>query len=137
MAFDINIWAVVAGGISAVVVGFVWYAPPLWRNVWAREAGIDPAAADVTKIHMAQRAFIAFVLAFVLSWVMAHFSVIWGVLTLGSALELGFWIWLGFMVPLLAGPALWERRSMTYVAIHAGYWLITTVAIAAIVSLWS
>ncbi|MAZ67162.1 hypothetical protein CL652_00065 [bacterium] len=136
MFFDVNIWTVFAGGIAAVVIGFIWYLPAIFGSTWLRLAGIDTADDEDTKNKMPQLVLSAFIAALILSWVMSQFALVWGAVTVGSALELGFWIWLGFMGPILLSSVLWERKHVTYAAINAGYWLVTTLSIAIIVSLW-
>jgi len=136
MFFDANIWAILAGGLSAVVVGFIWYAPPVFGNAWMSLAGLSPEKIEGAKKKMPLMAITGLIAATILAWVMAHFALIWGALTVGSALELGFWIWLGFMVPIHLSPVLWEQKPVKYFAINAGYWLVTTLVIAVIVSLW-
>lgn len=137
MVFDVNIWTVIAGGLSAVIVGFIWYAPAVFGNTWMKLAGIDPSLMEDSKKKMPKMALVGLVAALVLSWVLAHFAVVWGAVSIGSALELGFWVWLGFMVPILISPVLWEQKPIKYFAINAGYWLVVTLVIATIVGVWS
>lgn len=136
MLFDINMWAILAAGVSGVIIGMVWYAPAVFGNTWMKLAGITDKMREEGKKTMPKMAFLAFVAAVVLAWVMAHFAIIWGAFTIGSALELAFWIWLGFMLPVQLSAVLWEGKSMKYLAITAGYWLVTTMVTAIIVSLW-
>ena len=128
--------AVLSAGILAVVLGMVWYAPPVLGNMWMKAAGVDPKRVESEQKKMPLRAFIAFVFALVLAWVTMHFAAAWGVTSFLGAFELGFWIWLGFMVPVHLSPVLWEQKSLKYFAINAGYWLVVTLVIATIVSLW-
>lgn len=133
---DVNIWAILAGGLSAVIIGFVWYAPAVFGTIWMSLANVRAEDIEARKKQMPIMAFVGFVAAVILAWVLSQFAVVWEAFTLGSALELGFWIWLGFMVPILVGPFLWEHKSIKYVAINAAYWLVTTLVVATIVSLW-
>lgn len=41
---DFNWLAVIAAAVSAFVLGGIWYGP-LFKQVWCREAGIDPNSA--------------------------------------------------------------------------------------------
>lgn len=136
MFFDINIWAILTGGLSAVIVGFIWYSPVVFGKLWMALAGIADGDLEAGKKKMPLMAFTGFLAATILAWVMAHFAIVWGALTIGSALEIGFWVWLGFMMPVQLSPVLWEGKSLKYFAINAGYWLVTTVVVAIIVSLW-
>lgn len=134
---DVNIWIVLAGGISAVVIGFVWYAPIVFGKMWMELADIKPGSLEAGTAQRFTMALAGLVTATVLSWVLAQFALLWQSFTLGSALELGFWVWLGFMMPVIVGPMLWEQKSPKFVAINAGYWLVATLCIAVIVSLWA
>ncbi len=136
MIFDIHFVTVLMSGLTAVVIGSVWYAPFVFGNIWMQHIQMTPQSAERAKKLMPFMILAGFVFAMVLAWVLTQFAAVWGAVTLGSALELGFWIWLGFMVPPLLAPVLWEQKKVTYFAINAGYWLLTTLAIATIVSLW-
>jgi undecaprenyl pyrophosphate phosphatase UppP len=137
MVFDFNMWSMLAGGLAAVGIGFVWYLPAVFGNSWMKLVNMDSRNMEDAKKKMPMMALAAFVAAFVLSWVLAQFALVWGAVTVGSVLELGFWVWLGFMVPVLISPVLWEQKPIQYFAINAGYWFVTTLAIAAIVGMWS
>ena len=43
---------------------------------------------------------------------------------------------LTFALPILGIPALFERRSMTYILIHAGYWVLTLALMGGVLCLW-
>ncbi|PCI30793.1 hypothetical protein COB52_00940 [Candidatus Kaiserbacteria bacterium] len=136
MGFDANILAILAGGLSAVLVGFIWYSPMVFGRVWMALARLNPVQVEESKKKMPLMAFLGFSTAVILSWVIQQFTFVWGVKDLGGAMELGFWIWLGFMVPVLLTPVLWEQKSFKYFVINAGYWLVSTLVIAGIVSVW-
>ncbi|MBL4644685.1 MAG: DUF1761 domain-containing protein, partial [Candidatus Pacebacteria bacterium] len=117
--------------------GFIWYSPFAFGNAWMELAGLTPEKVAGAKKRMPFMVLAGFIAALVLSWVMSQFALVWGALTIGSALELGFWIWLGFMVPALISPVLWEQKPVKCFAINAGYWIVATLVIAVIVTLWS
>ena len=136
MLIDVNIFAVLAAGLASVVIGFIWYHPAVFGTMWMRIVNISPEDLEKGKKKMPLMALIGFVASVVLAWVLAHFSFVWGALTIGSALELGFWVWLGFMAPILLGPVLWEGKSVKFFAITAGYWLVAVLVASVIVTLW-
>jgi hypothetical protein len=136
MLFDLNIWAVLASAISSVLIGFVWYMPQIFGTMWMRLANIQPQDTEQSSKLMPAMAAVSFVASFVMAWVLAHFAFVWGALTIGSALELAFWVWLGFFVPILLGPVLWERKPIQLFAINAGYWLVSIGVMSIIITLW-
>lgn len=136
MLIDVNIWAILVAGLSNVIIGFVWYHPAVFGTMWMGAAGVSPEQAESGAKKMPMMAFIAFVAAVVMAWVLAHFAFVWGALTVGSALELGFWVWLGFMVPVHLSPVLWEQKSLKYFGINVGYWLVALLVASTIITLW-
>ena len=123
----------VTGGLLAVVIGFVWYSPKVFGSAWMQMVNPTPESVEAGKKKMPQMILVAFVAAMILAWLTSQFAMMWGALTIGSALELGFWIWLGFMMPVSLSPVLWEQKPLKYFLINGGYWLVTTqvVTIAA------
>ena len=137
MMFDVSLLPILAGGVASVLIGMVWYAPRVFGAQWMKSAGLREEDTKVSAAVMARSVFIGFVAAVALSWVLAHFSLVWGAMTFGSALELGFWVWLGFMMPLSLSPVLWERKPLLYGIINGGYWLAVAIVVSIIVTLWS
>src|SRR5512137_1772581 len=38
----LNLLAILVAGISAMLIGFIWYSPVLFAKPWMREMGYDP-----------------------------------------------------------------------------------------------
>ena len=126
---DIAIIPMVAGGILAVVIGFIWYSPRAFGSMWMQTVHFTPESVEVGKKKMPLMILVAFAAAMILAWLASQFAMMWGALTIGSALELGFWIWLGFMMPVALSPVLWEQKPLKHFFINGGYWLVTAQAI--------
>ena len=73
--------------------------------------------------------------AVVMAYVMAHFGIAWGVFDVIGAIELAFWLWIGFVVPVTLGVVLWEGKSVKLFFINAGYWLVSMVVASVILVL--
>jgi hypothetical protein len=59
-----------------------------------------------------------------------------GIIDWRAALNLGFWVWLGFPVQMLVGASLWDNKPWALDLIHAGDWLIKMLLIALILAKW-
>jgi len=114
---DVNLLAVLACGVSSLVLGGIWYSPLLFAKAWQREARLSDeqmAGGGMAKI---------FGLAFVLSLAAAF---VFG-LFLGPDMGFGASVAAGFSAGLCwVGAAfginyLFERRSVTLWLINAGY----------------
>ena len=52
--------------------------------------------------------------------------------TLGLAAQLAFWVWLGFVFPVLVGQMFTEGKSWRLTAINLGHRLAALLAMAAV-----
>ena len=125
---EVNLLAVLAGGVASLVIGGLWYAPFLLGKAWQREAGLSDeqmAGANMAKI---------FGLTFVLSLVAAYvFGMFIGTeMPLGAAVGAGFSAGLCWVGAALGISYLFERRSLKLWLINTGYHTLQFTAFGAI-----
>ena len=133
--FEVTLWPILAAGILNVVLGIIWYHPKVFGTAWMASAGITPEKAEAGKKKMPIMAFLAFLAAMVVAYVMNYFGIAWGVFDWIGAVELGFWCWIGFTAPTMLGMVLWEGKPVKYYAIVSGFWLVSFVAMAVVLVL--
>lgn len=133
--YEVTLWPVLGAGLASLVIGFVWYHPKVFGTLWMQLANVSPQVAEAGKKMMPVMAFVAFCASVVAAYVMNHFGIAWGVFDWIGGIELGFWIWLGFVAPVLLGAVLWEGRSLKLYAINAGYWLVSLAVMGVILTL--
>lgn len=140
---DVNYIAVLVSGVIAMILGGLWYGP-LFGKMWMQGMGWDPnnqaLMAEKKKasgLHYAQMFVLALIQAFVLAHVLWAFSVAdptyvgaW------AGIFGGFWIWLGFVLPIKYGDKLWGGKAFKYVAIDLGYYLVVLAVMGIVLSLW-
>lgn len=136
MDITINYLAVVAAGVVAYAVGAVWYSPIGFGKYWMKLMGFTPESMRSMPLTPAQAMSIGFVVFMLMSYVLAHFVVYTGADTWGLALQLGFWAWLGLMLPVIAGGWLWEGKSFKLFAFNAAYYLVSIEVMALVLGLW-
>jgi hypothetical protein len=128
---EFNWTAIIAAGLSAFLLGGLWYAPPLLGKVWQAAAGLsdEQLAAD----SQAQIFGLAAVLSIVAAAVFSMF--------LGPKPEMGFAIgagasaglcWVGATLGILY---LFERRSLKLWLINTGYATIQFTLYGVVLSL--
>lgn len=122
-----------------MVSGFIWYGP-LFGKTWARVVGAD--FSDLAKrAEMQKKAMplylVQFVLVLLQAYILAHFIKGWAE---ASSVETSLWIWAGFILPTVAGTAMWNNDSSsvawTRFGLQAGYQIICFIAFGFILGYW-
>jgi hypothetical protein len=112
----------------------VWYNPSVFGSAWMRMSNITPDQAEKGKKRMPLMALSGFVAAMFMAWVLSIVQAAFGVYDIISALDVGFWIWAGFVAPVLLGSVLWETKPFTLYLINATYWLLALLSMSAILA---
>ena len=137
MDTTINYWAVLVSAVASMVVGSVWYGP-LFGKLFMREMGMDklsPEEREKMKKSMGRSYALQFVASLVMFFVLAWYVItsihpgVWG----GVANAFG--LWLGFVVPLALGNAIWGGK-MTLFWLSIGNMLVTLLIAGAIIGAW-
>jgi hypothetical protein len=72
----------------------------------------------------------------VIAYVVARFVILIGVVDWKAAVQLGFWMWFGFVFMILVGAVVWDKVPWKLTAIHAGDWLVKLMLMAVILTVW-
>jgi hypothetical protein len=129
---EINVWAVLAAGVSSMVLGGLWYSPVLFGKAWSAASGVTEAQQK--SANMGKIMGTAFLLAVIGAAVFAMF--------LGPKPALGFATAAGFSAGLcwVAGSFginyLFEQKSMKLFVINGGYHTLQYTLIGAVLGLW-
>ncbi len=130
----INLTAVLVATVVSIVLGGVWYAKPVFGNVWQKLVKLSDT--DMKKDRM--MAYIGMILAsFVTAYVLAHIISYVQANTLWQGGQTGFWVWLGFVAAIMVSGGLFEHRRKKLVAINVFFQLLNLVVIGAILAVWS
>ena len=134
----INYLAVLVAAVASVVLGFLWYGP-LFGKTWAQLMGFDKKKmAEAKKKGMPKQTWILMILGtLVTSYVLAHFVDYLDATNLAGALQAGFWLWLGFIVPVQLGMVLWEGKPWKLYILNVAYYLVNLSIMATILALWA
>lgn len=136
---EINFIAVFFGAVASMVIGSVWYGPLFGRR-WMELNGGDPN--DIEKCKEMQKEamplyLVQFGLSLVQLYVLAHFVAAWKD---ASGVETSLWIWLGFVMPTVAGLSMWNsqpgKTKWALFLLSAGYQLLSFIAFGLILSWW-
>lgn len=138
--FDINYLSIFVAAIARMVIGSFWYSPLLFGKAWEKLTSVrttDPAKMATMSSKISKPAyfgsfistlFMAFVLANVLIWTGSSNAL--------SALQISFYMWIGFIAPVGLTTALFNKKPMMLFAIDYIHQLIVILAMAAILVTW-
>ena len=128
----INWLAIAVAGISAFVLGGVWYSPALFGRAWMTENNFS--VEDVQKGNKAKIFGWSFILSLLMAVNLAMFlndpkidlamGTVYGLLT-------GVWIFCGIAI-----VGLFEHKSARYIFVNGGYMLVALALMGAIIGAW-
>jgi hypothetical protein len=140
---QVNWLAVVVAAVAALVVGFVWYLPPLFGTRWAslvktygrpfaENPRLDPMRPANPLMPMGVWLIGFLVNALVLSLAIK----LLGIGSVGSATGLALLVWLAFAATLSSWPAAFARWPWGLWLINNGAYLVMQIVMAVILTLW-
>jgi len=129
---NINYVEILASGVAAMVVGFLWYGPVLGK-LWQKESGVTAAKIEAGKKEMPKTYGLMFIAALVQAYVLAMLISLAGATDMMSAATVAFWAWLGFVATVRLSDVLFEGKSTTLFGINVGYTLVTLIVMSAII----
>jgi len=142
---NVNWIALVVAALSTLVVGFLWYGP-LFGKAWMKETGMTEEKAR--KGSMPLRLGLSVILAFIAVFFIYANSVLTGgepgdlhgqekFLTFGHGVVHGISVALFISMPTLVTNALYEQKSVKYMLINVGYWIVSFAIMGGIVNAWT
>ena len=156
---EMNFLAILVAALSSFVVGFIWYNPKVFGNIWMKEIGMTEEKAkqgNMIKI---------FGLTFIFALIFASFIPLITIHEIGAvqlaggnekdealvaflqvhgghfrdfkhgALH-GFFAGLFLALPIVGTNALFEQKSWKYILVTSGYWVVVMTLMGAIICGW-
>ena len=137
---SVNYFAVLVAAVSAIVLGFLWYGP-LFGKPWMKLMGFTKESLEKSKKAGMTKTYVLMVLttlvtAYVLSHVISFATAFMQTSGISAGLSAGFWMWLGFTVPILMDAQMWEGKPWKLFWINASYRLVSLSLMGAILAGW-
>ena len=131
----INWWAVLVAGISAFVLGGIWYSPGLFGKAWMQESQVTEAA--IQKSNKGKIFGFTAVFSLLMAVNLAMFlsdspqqktDLSWG---MTAGFLTGIWTFCAIAI-----HSLFELKTWRYILINGGYSLVSLIIMGAIIGLW-
>ncbi len=133
----INLWAVLASAVASMIVGSIWYGP-LFGKLFMKEKGMDQWSKEKQaemKKNMGLSYLAQFIASLVMFYVLAGVVVGFGKTSLLGGMLTGFILWIGFVVPLALGEAIWGGKKTLFL-LSIGNMFVTLLVAGGILGLW-
>ncbi|WP_282071111.1 DUF1761 domain-containing protein [Polaribacter atrinae] len=163
---ETNIYIFLLAALVPLFIGFVWYGP-LFGNIWMKEMGFtkESLAGKNMILTFILCYIFSFFIAFLLQSLVIHQGGVFSTMLESGSMELqgetlayfedfmtkygnnyrtfkhgvlhGVLTGVFFVLPILSIIAMFERKSVKYVAINAGYWMVTLAIMGGIICEWA
>ena len=132
----ISLLALIVSALVAMALGFAWYSNTLFGKKWRSLSGISDATLKKMNTHMPQRLGVALIATLIMVYVLALALYALGADTFMLGAIVGFWIWLGFVVPIMLGSVLWEGKHHNFYLINVLHYLVIFILVGGILGWW-
>ncbi|MEO7979065.1 DUF1761 domain-containing protein [Flavobacterium sp.] len=157
---EINPFALLASALVTLVIGFIWYNPKVFGNVWMRENNLTQE--ELRKGNMLKIFGLTYIFSLMITMIemgltihqsgavgmvggppliesakpsfnafMADYGMAYRTFKHG-ALH-GFMSGLFFAFPIFGITGLFEKKSWKYIFVNAGYWIVTLTLMGGII----
>jgi hypothetical protein len=137
MFANVNLWAVLVSAIASMVIGSIWFGP-LFGKMFMEAMGMKkwtPKQRAEMRNRMVLSYIGQFIASLVMFYVLAGLIVGFGHLDLMGGIETALIVWIGIIVPVKFGDAVWGGKS-TLFWLGIGDMLVTMLAAGIIIGIW-
>ncbi len=135
---DLNYLAILVSVVSSFILGALWYSPLLFGKPWMKMMGFTQQHMEEAKKKGMAKLYIGnFIATLIMVYILSHFVDYAQAKTITDGLQLGLWVWLGFIVTLQFGSILWEGKPFKLFLINTSYRLVELLIVASILSAWA
>jgi hypothetical protein len=145
MEVGINWLAILVCAILSIVVGAIWYGP-LFGKIWMQMMGVDMSTVSPEKMKEMQKSsrplyVMQFLASLLTVYIFAFYVKGWQPQPgIHGGIINGFFVWLGFVMPTIAGQVLWSGKTKKMILqsflVSSGYQLLMFVIFGTILSIW-
>src|SRR5438309_1728652 len=139
MNVEVNYLAVILAAIVSMGLGFAWYSPMVLGKPWIKEKGFTPESIKREQKEMGKWYAVSFVLALLTAYVLSHVMTLaqnfFHYSAIATGLSSGFWMWLGFMMPVQATATLFGGKNWRLLGIDTGYQLVSILAMGVVIGI--
>ena len=134
---DINYAAILVASIASFFVGFIWYTPGVFGNMWMEMSGITKGDVKSRQKGMAGKMAAAFVAQLVMAYVLWFFMSGMNMTEPMQGMRIAACMWLGGVATTMLGIVIWENKPCKLYLLNAVHWLVAMVVMGAVLGYMS
>jgi hypothetical protein len=124
---NVNYLALALAVVAGMIVGAIWYG--VLAKQWMKAANVGPDELDQQPTLYIIAAACLFIMAWMMSGILIHF----GTMSLMGGLNMGAFLWLGFVVTTITVNHRFQGSSWGLTFINCGHWLAVLLVQGAII----
>jgi flagellar biosynthesis protein FliQ len=130
----VNVWGWILAGLSAMVVGMIWYSPFLFGKRWTAATGVAEKEMNSMRPKVLPVLVVVSLLtAYVLSLFTVYLHSYMGNSWMTAALDTAFLAWLGLAGTAVVAHEIWDKKGRDAMYINLGNRLVTLVVMGLII----
>ncbi|MEX0672221.1 MAG: DUF1761 domain-containing protein [Candidatus Babeliales bacterium] len=127
---SVSSWVGVAvAGVVYWLIGAIWYAPPVFGNLWMKLVKFKPDGSSMVGVMIK---------GLLVSWLaaagLACFVTRLGITDLWQGALVGLTAWVGLVLPVALQAMFYEKYNLDHFLINAGYNLLGFMAMGAVLA---
>jgi hypothetical protein len=126
----INWLALILAVIARMIIGMLWYSPPLFGPSFLRLTGCTP---DELRARLPMALLSDFIGALIMAFILAQTIAFAGAASLVSGATIGLFCWLGFISVTHFALVMYEKRPYELFLINNGYQALTLAVMGGII----
>lgn len=136
---EVNLLTVLIAAVVSMALGFLWYSPTVLGKQWIKEKGFSHESLKKEQKEMGKWYMFSFVLALISAYVLSHVmglsSNFFHYPMIQTGLTTGFWMWLGFVMPVQATATIFGNKNWKLFGIDTGYQLVSLLAMGVVIGM--
>lgn len=131
---NLNLVAILVAGVVSMIIGFAWYSPVMFGNMWLKLKGFSKKELENSKASMGPAYFLSFVTILVQTVILSQLFDLLRISDLSGAVQLAFMVWLGFVATTQLTMMIFSGKPISWILwiIDSSYQLASLLAITAI-----
>ena len=134
----INLVPVVIAGVINMILGSLWYSPFVIGKLWMRAMGKteEEIKQGFSTGAMGMTYVVNTISSLVFAYVLAHIIKFASLSTFAQGVNVGFWVWLGFVVTTVIPGYMYESRPKMLYFLFIIYQLISITIMGGVLAIW-